>query len=82
MSRMQLPIQTGSFEQWIKDCFDEIDRMAAEDIEEVIADFKILPGFTPVRTLGAASSGADAINFLCTLIDDIKRQGQKRKYAG
>lgn len=83
MSTLQFPEQTGSFEEWVRQCFDELERGAFEDVAEAIADFTITGTLTELRTIDAGTATlAQLRSFVCTLVKDIKRQGQKRAYAG
>lgn len=83
MSNINFPEQVGSFEQWVKDCFDELERASFEDVATAVADFAITGTLTERRTIDAGTATlAQLRDYVCTLVNDIKKKGQKRSYAG
>lgn len=83
MSNLTLPNDAGDFNQWVKDCFAEIEKMSYEDVAEAVADFSTTGTLTERRTIDAgAATLAQLRDFVCTLVSDIQKQGQKRSYAG
>lgn len=82
MSNLTLPTQIGSFEDWVKECFDEIEKASNEDVATAVADFTTTGTLTERRTIDAGTATlAQLRDFVCTLVSDIKKQGQKRDYA-
>lgn len=72
----------GQFEQWVKECFQDIEQADAENIEAIVGEFSVTGAFTETRTFDASSATlADLRNFLATLVTDIKKGGQKRSYG-
>jgi hypothetical protein len=79
MKNVTLPIRIGSFESWVQECFTEIERAAAEDIENAVGDFTLTGTLTERRTINAGTATlAELRDFVCTLVNDIQKQGQKR----
>lgn len=72
----------GAFERWAAQALREIELASAEDIEAVLGEFTVTGTITETRTFDAATATAnDLRNVLATLINDIKKRGQKRAYA-
>jgi hypothetical protein len=82
MTNVVLPTQIGSFEDWVKECMQAIEYASSEDVQAAVADFEITGTLTELRTINAGTGTlAEVRNLICTLISDIKKQGQKRSYA-
>lgn len=84
MSNLQLPARLPgqSLEDYVNECFKEIEKASYEDVEEAVADFTITGVLTERRTIDAGTGTlAHLRDLVCTLISDIKKQGQKRTYA-
>jgi hypothetical protein len=84
MSTLTLPnrLPGQSFEAYVEECFKEIDKASYEDVAEAVADFETTGTLTERRTINAGTATlAELRDFVCTLISDIKKQGQKRTYG-
>jgi phosphoserine phosphatase len=81
MKKLALGQPLGDFEKWAGEALRTIERATAEDVEAVIGEYKVTGLIEPLklRTFDAAAATTDEIRqVLATLIDDIKRGGQKR----
>lgn len=68
-----------AFNRWAAEAFQQIERATAEDIETVLSEYSTTGTVTELRTFNAATATAsDLRNVLATLIQDIKKRGQKR----
>jgi hypothetical protein len=79
-------INTGAKDPAVAAALAEIQRASHEaDLMEIFQNFTIIGTFTVNRTLVTASSVSplpstlnDVVNFLCTMISDIKTGGLNR----
>lgn len=77
----QLPGPKG-FEQYVNGALQAIEQASAEDVEAVVAEFTITGTLTERRTIDAGTATlAELRDFLCTMVTDIKKGGQKRGYS-
>ncbi len=58
---------------WLEKSLRTIERATNEDVQAVLVDFEV-SNFTETRTLTGASSTADIANFICTIVDELKRR--------
>lgn len=84
MSNLSLP-ERGGFPDdvaYLLECMDAIDRHSYEDVYEAIKDFSFTGTHTERRTINAGTATlAELRDYVCTIIRDIKQQGQKRSYG-
>lgn len=65
--------------RWVSDALSEVQRASAENDQRVIANAYSVTNITTTRTLdGATADLADLINFIGTLVLDL-RAGEVRK---
>lgn len=79
MRRLSFGSPAGNKEAWFEDALREIERASAEDIEATVSGFTTTGTLTERRTIDAgAATLAQLRDFVCTLVHDIKKRGQKR----
>lgn len=85
MSRLALgnPLPgPNGFQQWVLGALKAIEQASAEDIEAVLSEFSITGTLTERRSIDAGTATLDELrDFLCTMVNDIKKGGQKRSYG-
>jgi len=82
MRPLNFGVQIGAFEEWAKEAFREIESASNEDVEQVLSEFVITGTLTERRTIDAGTATlAELRDFVATMVNDIKKRGQKRTYA-
>jgi hypothetical protein len=67
----------NGFRRWAEDALRQVEQ--AEDVEDILSEFSFTGTLTERRTIDAGTATlAELRDFVCTMISDIKKGGQKR----